>query len=72
MDIQSSKLELVKLILEIDNQSILNKILKALKTEEKDFYLKLSSQEKKEVELGLSQLNSGKRISLEDYMKKVS
>ncbi|MEQ8358827.1 MAG: hypothetical protein RH860_05015 [Cytophagales bacterium] len=72
MDIQSSKLELVKLILEIDNQSVLNKILDALKADDKDFFLGLSSQEKKEIELGLNQLNSGKRISLEDYMKKVS
>ena len=72
MDIHSSKLELVKLILEIDNQSVLNKILDALKADEKDFLLELSSQEKKEIELGLNQLSLGKRISLEDYMKKVS
>ncbi|QNL22243.1 hypothetical protein HZR84_09930 [Hyphobacterium sp. CCMP332] len=72
MDIQSSKLELVKLILEIDNQSVLNKILDALKSNEKDFFLELSPQEKNEIEIGLNQLNSGKRISLEDYMKKVS
>jgi hypothetical protein len=72
MDIQSSKLELVKLILEIDNQSILNKILVAIKSTEKDFYLELSPQEKNEIELGLDQLNSGKRISLEDYIQKVS
>ncbi len=72
MDIQSSKLELVKLILEIDNQSVLNKILDALKADDNDFFLELSSQEKTEIELGLNQLNSGKRISLEDYMKKVS
>ncbi|QNL20703.1 hypothetical protein HZR84_01645 [Hyphobacterium sp. CCMP332] len=70
MDIQSSKLELVKLILEIDNQSVLNKILDALKSNEKDFFLELSPQEKNEIEIGLNQLNSGKRISLEDYMKK--
>ena len=37
MDIQASKLELVKLIVKIDNQRIIIRLLKVLKSEQKDF-----------------------------------
>ena len=72
MDIESSKLELVKLIVNINNQKIIDKLLKVLKSEQEDFWLELSEQERQEIKLGISQLESGQRISLDDFLKKVS
>jgi len=70
MDIHASKLELVKLILNIDNQKIINKLIKVLKSEPEDFWLELTESEREEIKLGISQLESGKRISLEAFKKK--
>lgn len=72
MDLQASKLELVRLIMNIDNQNVINKLIKALKSKDEDFWLELTNEEKKEIELGIKQLDSGQRISLEDFLKKVS
>lgn len=72
MNIQASKLELVKLILNIENPSIITKILDVLKKDSSDFYLELTELEKEEINFGIEQLDAGKRISLEDFLKKVS
>jgi hypothetical protein len=72
MNIQASKLELVKLIVDTDNDRIITKLLEVLKSEEKDFWIALSESEKKEIELGIKQLDAGQRISLEDFQTKVS
>ena len=72
MDIKTSKIELAKLILEIDNPSLIQKIHELVINQTGDFWDILSDQEKAEVKLGLSQLNRGERISFEEYMKKVS
>ena len=60
------------MIVNIDNQNIINKLLMVLKSEEEDFWLELSDQDRQEIELGISQLDSGQRISLDDFSKKVS
>lgn len=72
MDIQTAKLELVKLIIGIDNKSIIYKLLSALKSENNDFWLDLSESEKQEIQFGIDQLDSGHRVSLDDFLKKVS
>jgi hypothetical protein len=72
MDLQTSKLELIKLVVNIDNQKAIEKLIKVLKSEEEDFWLELSDQERQEINHGISLLESGKRISLDDFLKKVS
>ncbi len=72
MDIQTSKLELVKLIVNIDNPGIINKIWKVLKAENEDFWFELSREEKEEIKIGIKQLDAGHRISLDEFLKKVS
>ncbi len=72
MDIQTSKLELVKLIVNIDNQKIIDKILKVLKSEQEDFWLELTPREKEEIRIGIEQLDAGHRTSLDEFLKKVS
>jgi len=72
MDIQSSKLELVKLIINSNNEKLIENLLKMLKSEQKDFWSELSESEKEEIRLGIKQLDEGERISLDDFIKKVS
>jgi len=72
MDLQTSKVELAKMILNIENQSIIDKIITLLKSEKNDFWLELSENEKKNIELGISQLDKGEGIELKDFIKKVS
>jgi hypothetical protein len=72
MDIQTTKIELVKLILSIDNKNIVEKIFNLIKSEQSDFWNELSRQEQEEIRLGIKQLDAGQRISFDDFLKKVS
>ncbi len=72
MNIQATKIELAKLILSIDNPGLIKRIDDFLRLEVKDFWNELSQAEKEEIKLGIEQLNRGERISLDDFLKKVS
>ena len=72
MDIQASKLELFKMIYNIDDQRIIENLTKIVRKSQKDFWLELSDSQKEEIKTGINQLDSGQRISLEDFLKKVS
>ena len=72
MDIQTSKIELAKIILELEDPKLINKVHKLLMDENSTFRKSLSEHEKEEIELGIKQLNRGERISFEDFLKKVS
>jgi hypothetical protein len=72
MDLQNSKIELVKLILEIDSQEMIDNLRKLLSTDEKDFWTVLSEKEKESIRIGLSQLDRGEGTPLSDFIKKVS
>ena len=61
MDLQTPKLELVKLIVNSENQKIIEQFIKILKAGEEDFWTKLSKEEKEEIELGIQQLDFGKK-----------
>ena len=51
IDIQSSKIELAKLILNLENPEILEKIKNLLQNHTKEELIPLSDNEKKEIEL---------------------
>lgn len=72
MDIQSSKIELAKLILNLENPQLIRKIRTLLKKESKQEKISLTTYEKKEIELALKMLDQGERTSYEDFLKKVS
>ncbi len=72
MDIQALKLELVKQILHTESEELLNKLYSTLKVQGKDFWLELSEAQRREVEIGLAQIERGETIALEDFLKKVS
>ena len=72
MDIQTSKLELFKMIYNIEDQNIIDDLIKIVRNSQKDFWFDLSDSQKQEIKTGITQLDSGQRISLEDFLKKVS
>jgi hypothetical protein len=68
MDIQTSKLELVQLILKIENKQVIENLISVLNSKNQDFWEDLSSQQKNEIQLGIQQLDAGQRIRLEDFI----
>jgi len=59
MDIKALKLELVRQILATESKVLLDKMLKILKKEEKDFWAELSEDQKMEVEIARKQIEKG-------------
>ena len=57
MDLQTSKIELVKIILEIENFELIKNLTEILKKKEKDFWSELTIEEKEEIKLGIEQLD---------------
>jgi hypothetical protein len=72
MDIQSSKIELVKIILNIENDKFIEKITEFIQKEKVDFWDELSLSQQEEIEKGIKQLNEGKRVEFNDFLKKIS
>jgi hypothetical protein len=72
MDIQTSKIELAKLILSIENPTIIEKIKDLLKSESIDFAETLTEYEKEEIEMAIQLLNQGHKTSFDDFLKRVS
>lgn len=72
MDIQATKLELLKIILENENAEFIQKVSDFVKKQEPDFWNELSLAEKREIKKGIEELENGKRISYEAFLKKIS
>lgn len=71
MDIQTSKIELVKLILNIENSDFIQKVSDFIKNEKSDFWNDLSIAEQNEIRKGIENLDNGKRIEYSDFLKKI-
>lgn len=72
MDIQTTKLELLKAILDNENSEFIQRVADFVKNEEKDFWNELSLSEQKEIKRGIEDLDNGKRISYDSFLKKIS
>ena len=72
MDLQSSKIELAKMILSIDNIKFIEKLKSFVKKERKDFWSELTLSEKNEIERGIRELDNGEKIAYNDFLKKIS
>ena len=73
MNIQTTKIELVKMILNIDNYEFIQKVTDFIKkTEKTDFWHDLSLSEQKEIKQGIKELDNGERIAYQDFLKKIS
>lgn len=72
MDIKTSKIELVKMILNIDNDNFIQKVTDFINNEKSDFWNELSPSEQAEIKKGIEQLDNGKRTSFKDVLNKIS
>ncbi len=72
MDLQSSKIELAKMILSIDNIEFIERLKSFVKKERKDFWSELTLSEKNEIEKGIRELDNGEKIAYSDFLKKIS
>jgi predicted Zn-ribbon and HTH transcriptional regulator len=71
MNIQAEKIELVKMILETDNPSILSSIKKILKRDsKKDFWDTLSQAQREDIMKGIEEIENGEIVDYEDFIKK--
>lgn len=72
MDLQRTKIELAKLVLNLENEGLIEKIKNLLTQSSQSSTNPLSDQEKLEIKLGLQQLDAGDRVSLDEFLKRVS
>lgn len=72
MDIQASKIELAKMVLDLEDSKLIEKVRKLITKEKKDFYDELSEDQKLEIQFGIEQLDRGEKVSWEDVLKKIS
>ncbi len=72
MDIETSKIELDKIILNIENDTFNKKVTDFINNEKADFWNELSAAEQAEIKVGIDQLNQGKRTPYKEVLKKIS
>lgn len=70
MSLQTDKIRLAKMILSVENKSIIQQIKDVLNATKSDWWDEISTEEKSAIKEGLSDLNKGKKISHENVMKK--
>lgn len=70
MNLDTSKIALVKMILNIENDKFLQKITKFINQEKPDFGNELSATEQEEILLSLKELDKGKCVYYDDVLKK--
>ena len=64
MDIQSEKLELIKLLLETNDNTIIEAIKNIFKSQKKDVWKDLSPEQQEEIDLGILEANRGDQVDL--------
>ena len=64
MDIQSEKLELIKMLLKTDDKAIIESIKNILKSEKKDIWKQLSTEEQEKIDLRIQEANRGDQVDL--------
>ena len=70
MDIQSVKIELLKMIINSDNPSVLDKIMRIFQNEKQDFWSTLSKEDQEEILAGIDDLDKGEKYSYDEIVKK--
>lgn len=70
MDIQLEKLELIKMLTEIDNSIIIKSIKEILINEKKDWWDDLTNEQKDEIQLGDKQIKNGDFVDFDHFIQK--
>ena len=71
MGLERRKLNLINWISSLKDESLLKRI-ESIRSEENNWWEQISTEERAEIELGLSQLDKGEYIPHEQVMKKYS
>ena len=71
MDIQSTKIELVKMILGIENPQIIARIQALLKNETSDFWDDLTLEQQAELNQAIKELDSDKGMEWNDFKRSI-
>lgn len=71
MDIQSTKIELMRLILGIENPHTINKISALVKNENSDFWNDLTITQRKEIEQAVKELDAGKGMEWNEFKSSI-
>ncbi len=70
MNIQTEKLEIMRLILETENPTILESIKRLFKKESSgDFWTTLSQEQQNEILDGLDEIEKGETVNYDDFIK---
>lgn len=72
MDIQATKIELIKTILAIENSEFIQKVADFVNKEKVDFWNELSASQQNEIKKGINDLDAGKKVSYDSFLKKIS
>ena len=72
MDIQNAKIELVKMILNTNNQPLIEKVHAIFKSESVSQQPEFTQDQIEEIKLGLEQLEKGQGMPFKDYLKEIS
>jgi len=70
MNIQSVKIELLKMIINTDNPSVLEKIMRIFQNEKQDFWTNLSKEDQEEIIAGIDELDKGEKSTYDEIIKK--
>ena len=72
MNLRAEKIELVKLILDTEDKTLIGEIKNLFKTREKDFWETLPEHVKAGIRKSQEQLRNGESISYEEAMKRMA
>ena len=70
MNIQLEKLELIKMLIETNDSSIIDAVKKIFTSEKKDWWDELSDEQKFEIEESDREIDRGEYVDFEDFIKK--
>jgi len=71
MDIQTAKLELVRLIVDIDDPQLIENLIETIGTQSKYFDGSVDNYTREELKLGIHELDKGNRINFDEFIKQV-
>ena len=71
MNLEAKKLDLINWLSSLKDTSVISQLYAIKNDSESDWYQHLSKKQKKEIEKGLNDLDSGKTISNDDVMQLV-
>ena len=70
MSIETTKLELIHLLLQTQKESLLNKLKTVFEEEQVDWWSEMSEKEQEEIETGLTQADKDDHLANETVMKR--